>query len=151
MGAGGAGAGQDTHDRAPGLESRRGRRQRRLHGGPGHGDHGVHSVGAGWTGDIGDRVVGGAVRGGECGVSIVGGEFRRRSEVRVPVGSGVSRVAHIQYCGVSVGGRELAGGVQGGLTVALWQRPSPSPSSTTVVGTVGRVLRTDQVLQRDIR
>ena len=110
----------------------------------------MDSVGAGWTGDIGDRVVGGAVRGGEGGVSIVGGEFRRGSEVRVPVGSGVSRVAHIQDCGVSVGGRELAGGVQGGLTVALWERPSPSPSpsTTTVVSTVGRVLCTDQVLRR---
>ena len=59
----------------------------------------MNSVGAGWTGDIGHGVVGGGgVPGGESGVSIVGVEFRGRSEVRVPVGCGVSRVAHVQDC-----------------------------------------------------
>ena len=58
----------------------------------------MNSVGAGWTGDIGDRVVGSRVPGGKSGVSIVSVEFRGRSEVRVPVGCGVSRVAHVQDC-----------------------------------------------------
>lgn len=56
--AGGAGAGHDAHDGSPSVE-RRGRREGRLHRRSGQGHHGVHRVGAGWTGDIGDRVVGG--------------------------------------------------------------------------------------------
>ena len=130
------------------MVRRRGR-ERRLHRGSGHGHHGVDSVGAGRAGDVGDRVVGSGVRGRECGVSIVSIEFRRRSEVRVPVRGRVSRVAHIQDCRVAVVGRQLAGRVERGLTVALRKRPtSPSTSTTAVVRTIGRVLGTYQVLQR---
>ena len=53
---------------------------------------------------------------------------------------------------MSVGGRELACGVERGLAIALRERPTPitSPSTTIVVRTIGGVLSTDQVLQRDI-
>ena len=60
---GGARAGRDPQDGAARVVGRRRGRQGRLHGGSGHRHHGVDRVGAGRTGDVGDRVVGGGVRG----------------------------------------------------------------------------------------
>ena len=97
--------------------------------------------GAGGAGDVGHRVVGRSVGGGEGGVSVVRVEFGRGPEVRVPVRGGVSRVRHVEGRGVS--GGQLAGGVEGGLAVTLREGGG---GAVVLPPSVQGVLSIDQVL-----
>ena len=163
-GAGGAATQANAHHRASGgggvtieVGGVLGR-GRRLHGRPGVRHKGVHRGGAGRARDVGHRIEGRAVRGGEGGVGGVacgvahrpGGArvFGRGPEVGIAIGGGVPGVRHRQHSRVSVGeagaAAELAGGVERGLAVALGQGPGPGQSLVSAIGS--RVLGADQVL-----